>query len=74
MAYHSLKFISWAFSFPHSIECELNDMKREDIRIPSHYIDTLNYMKKKKNLLVYDLNINILNENAIIPLNEPYCG
>lgn len=45
MAYHSLKFICWAF-FQLTIEREWNDMEKEDIRILSHYIDTLNYMKK----------------------------
>lgn len=45
MAYHSLKFICWAL-FQLTIEGEWNDMQKEDIRILSHYIDTLNYMKK----------------------------
>lgn len=47
-------------------------MESEDIRILSHYIDTLNYVKKP--LLVYGLNIYILYEHIIIPSAEPHCG
>lgn len=69
MANHSLKFKCGAFFFPAWVWMKWHE---EDIWILSHYIDTLNYMKKP--LLVYGLNIFILNVHVIIPSAEPHCG
>lgn len=57
----SLKFICWAFI---SAWVWMKWHEEEDIWILSHYIETLNY--RKRLLLVYDLNIFILNVHVII--------
>ena len=74
MANHSLKFICWAFFFFSSV-LSVNEMtEKNDIRILYYLIILTHLIIWKKPLLVYNLNIYILNKLIIIPSAEPHCG